>query len=239
MTPQRCPECGWTAGASDADAAAAARPRPLYAAVFAVQVAAAIIFVFINWPTSERSPWLKTQSSLPKALRQNSDSPAIASGASTSPSTRTSAESSALSSSRRDAYRGYLTLESARKVAERVDPSQTYVFVDVSSRESVLKNNIAGLSVFARTEGRWHGQFIYVRPADPIGRPRFPSTLKLGELRATPDDVIVTLVKANGETQTRSAKADSTDLIRQLLILTTTRADWDHELFDQRSAELK
>jgi len=65
----------------------------------------------------------------------------------------------------------------------------------------------------------------------------FLLSLKLGELRATPDDMTVTLIDANGQTQTRSAKADSADLnlVRQLLVLTTSRADWDHELFSQRS----
>jgi hypothetical protein len=235
MTPQRCPECGWTALLNDA---ATSRLRPLYTTVFAIQLAAAIAFVFMNWPTTERSPWLKTQSSLPKNHDQNSDSPIIASSVSTSPATRAST-GPAVSSTRRDAYRGYLTLESARKVAEHVDLSQTYVFLDVSSRESVLKNNIVALQVFARTGGRWRGQYIYVRPNDPIGRARFPTTLKVAEARATPDDLIVNFVDASGQTQTRSAAADSADPIRQLLILTTTRADWDRELFDQRSAASK
>jgi hypothetical protein len=234
-TPQRCPECGWAAGANTA---AASRRRPLHVAITAVQLTIATIFVFVNWPTSERSPWLKTQSSSSEAPRHTSDSPGIVSGASTAPTTRTFI-GPAVSANRREAYRGYLTLESARKVAEQVDPSQTYVFLDVSSRESVVKNNIVGLQVFARTGGRWHSQYVYVRPDDPIGRARFPTTLKVAEARATPIDLIVSLVDATGQTQTRSATADSADPIRQLLILTTARADWDRELFDQRSAPSK
>jgi hypothetical protein len=235
MTPQRCPECGWTARLNDA---APPRRHPLYTTVFAIQLAVAITFVFMNWPISERSPWLETQASLPKTRGQNSDSPVIPSSVSTSPTTHTFTAPT-VSSSRRDAYRGYLTLESARKVAEHVDPSQTYVFLDVSSRESVVKNNIVALQVFARTGARWQGQYIYVRPGEPIGRSRFPTTLKVTQARATPDDLIISLIDANGRTQTRSLKADSVDLVRQLLILTTTRADWDREFFDQRAAASK
>jgi hypothetical protein len=132
------------------------------------------------------------------------------------------------------AYSGLLTLDLARKVAEQVDPSQTYVFFHITSRESMLKHNFASLQIFARTDGRWHSQVIYVRPGEPIARPGFPTALKLGELRPTPDDLIVTLIGVDGKTQARSAEADSADPVHQLLILTTSRTEWDRELFSNR-----
>jgi hypothetical protein len=78
-TPQRCPECGWIAGASDA---AAARRRRVYTGILTAQLAAAVTFIFLNWPTSPRSPWV----SAPPLTRTPSTAatrPAIASSGST------------------------------------------------------------------------------------------------------------------------------------------------------------
>jgi hypothetical protein len=227
-SPQRCPECGWVTGQDNVSSQLRHR---LSWAIFACQLAAAITFALVNGPTTSRLADVRTHVS---AEQQRSKL------TTTSPSTRPAAAAPGKPVTASKNKIGPLDIsfppsDSDRKLAAQIDLSQTYVFFHMTSRESMLKNNIASLHIFARKQGRWHSRFVYVRPGEAIAQPGFPTTLKLTELRATPDDLYVTLVDDKGATQTRSAKGDAKDPINRLLIaLTMSDTSFDEALFAHR-----
>jgi hypothetical protein len=121
-----------------------------------------------------------------------------------------------------------------RELAATIDPKRTYVYFYVPApRAQALRQNIGSVQIFTRINSRWSVEIQYLRPGQAIGTKNFPTTLKLGQLRADGDDVLVDFVTADGTLQTRSAKKDFDDPTRKFLMQMTSFSGqaWDKELF--------
>jgi hypothetical protein len=116
-----------------------------------------------------------------------------------------------------------------------VDPSQTYVFLNISpsARPSLAKKQMACIQVFARRARRWRYEFLYLRAGQVVGNNDYPTALKIAEIRQTDDDLLVTFVDADGKTFTRSGNADLQDPVRRLLmgIASNMGGAWEDVLF--------
>lgn len=206
-TPDRCPECAQPAGVA---LDPSARRSFIQAAVAGMLLIIIALFVFADWPP-RRSP---LQTSLPI------DSPSRVPVVTVRPGLATTMPAS--------------PLLNYREIAATIDPKRTYVFFYVpSQRAQVLRQNIASVQIFTRIKSRWRGEIQYLRPGQPIGTKDFPTTLKLGEIRADGDDLSVTFIAADGTAQSRSAKSDLDDPTRRFLMQLTSFSGqaWDKELF--------
>ncbi|MDB5319186.1 MAG: hypothetical protein JWN40_817 [Phycisphaerales bacterium] len=209
-TLDRCPECAQPVGAR-----LDRSPRRLFirAGVVCLLLTATAIFIFCDWPPVRPNP---LQTSLPV------DPPSKVPVVTVRPGLATTAPG------------GPVTQMNYREIAATIDPKRTYVFAFVPSpRAQALRQNIASVQIFTRINSRWRGEIQYLRPGQPIGTKVFPTTLKLGEIRADGDDLLVTFVAADGTAQTRSAKSDLNDPTRRFLMQMTSFSGqaWDKELF--------
>jgi hypothetical protein len=104
-----------------------------------------------------------------------------------------------------------------RAIAATIDPSKSYVFFYMTSRADMLRLNIASVQVFQRRDGRWRGDIFYLRPGQALGSSGPLASVRVQSIREQGGDLLLTLVRADGTTETRSAKADLNDPVRKLL----------------------
>jgi len=242
-TLDRCPECG------PAPVPRIAKPRftrlVLRDAAIAIPLALATAFVLARWPTSPSSPWVAdgAQLSRPIAARVSTNP------LSRTPPKRTDASTSATvgSASAHVAPRPAAVYRPAdgpgvpddmRAAAVRVDPLRTYVFF---VQRPQGRNQYAGFEIFARHGGQWRSEIVYVRAGEAIGRAGYPTKLKVNQFVKDGQDEGVTLVDADGSTETRWTESDSRNPIRMLLWTTTRHYGraWEAELFPNAPPDAK
>jgi hypothetical protein len=126
----------------------------------------------------------------------------------------------------------------ARETASKIDPTQTYVFFDMSDPKWMLKNHMASLRVVARRDGKWHSNYIFVRVGDKVGSPGFPSDLRLDDLSIVGGKLSITLVDPQGNKTTHFADVDEKTAEYSLLTaLCTYGRAWDRSLFGDRTSK--
>jgi len=209
-TSERCPECAEPIS-DGPDRSSRRLVIPI--ALVCLGLTASALFVFSDWPRRRPVP---LQASLPV------DPPSKVSAVTIRPFPATSAVGGAPSPM------------NYRELAATIDPKRTYVYFYVPApRAQALRQNIGSVQIFTRINSRWSVEIQYLRPGQAIGTKNFPTTLKLGQLRADGDDVLVDFVTADGTLQTRSAKKDFDDPTRKFLMQMTSFSGqaWDKELF--------